>query len=304
MESKQKVIIYCRVSSKKQVENGNGLDSQEQACRAWARNNGHEVEKVFVELGISGETDKRPAYIEMLQFLMRNRNGYIVLAYDINRFARNAALYGVFRQDMKKIGHNVQTLTLHIEDTPESELIENVAASVAQYERQKNQARTIVNIGENLKQGYWVMSSSAGLKRERRNGRIHQVRNEPTATFLQEALEGFASGRFPTQTAVKEYLERCIILNEYGKPIPITLNFVKNLLTNEKYTGWFAYKNKNWDIPYQRWKIDPIISIETFKAIQDRLKGRKATRDRANTIWRTKTFHCAAGFYAQNAVTQ
>ncbi len=276
-EPKQKVIIYCRVSSRKQVKEGNGLDSQEQACRAWARNHGHEVERVFIEPGISGETDKRPAYLEMLQFLMQNRNKYIVLAYDINRFARNATLYGILRQDLKKIGHSVQTLTLHIEDTPESELVENVAASVAQYERQKNQARTIANTAEHLKQGYWVFNEPVGYERKRLHGRIHLVRREPTATFLQEALEGFATGRFPTQKATKEYLERAIIIGSNRRAMPITLNFVKKLLTNEKYTGWFAYKKKGWDIPYQQWKIEPIISIETFQAIQDRLHGRKAT---------------------------
>ncbi len=274
-ENKQKVIIYCRVSSRKQVTEGNGLDSQEQRCRQWCRNNGFEVIRVYVEKGITGGTDRRPAYSEMLQFLMQNRNGYIVLAYDINRFARNSTLYGLFRRDLKKIGHSVQTLTLHIEDTPESELVETVAAGVAQYDRQKNQARTIANITEHLKQGCWVFYTLVGYKTKRINGRIHQVRIEPTATFLQEALEGFASGRFPTQKAVKEFLERAIIIGAKGRPIPITLNFVKKLLTNEKLTGWFAYKNKNWNIPYQHWNIEPIISVETFKAIQDRLHGRK-----------------------------
>lgn len=276
-ENKQKVIIYCRVSSRKQVTEGNGLDNQEQQCRAWARNHGHAVEKVFIEPGISGETDNRPAYNEMLRFLMRNRNNYIVLAYDINRFARNSTLYGLLRRDLKKMGHTIQTLTLRIEDTPESELVENVAASVAQYERQKNQARTIANTAEHLKQGDWVFNEPVGYERKRINGRIHLVRREPTATFLQEALEGFATGRFPTQTAVKEYLERAIIIGCNGQPLPITLNFVKTLLTSEKYTGWFAYKSKHLDIPYQQWKIEPIISIETFRAIQDRLHGRKAT---------------------------
>lgn len=283
MENKQKVIIYCRVSSKKQVKEGHGLDTQEQLCRAWARNNGYTVERVFVEPGISGATDNRPVYNEMLQFLMHNRNNYIVLGHDLNRFARNSTLYGIFRRDLKKMGHSVQTLTLHMDDTAESELVETVASAVAQYEQQKNQARTQTNMRAHARQEYWILNAPTGYVMERRNGRVCWVRLEPTATFLQEALEGFANGRFPTQTAVKQYLERCIILSINKKPITITLNFVKRMLTNEKYTGWFAYKK--WDIPYQQWQIEPIISIETFQAIQDRLHGRKAnTRSRKYNV--------------------
>lgn len=278
-ENKQKVIIYCRVSSRKQVKEGNGLDSQEQACRAWARDRGYEVERVFVEQGISGTRTDRPAFSEMRLFLSRNRNEYIILAYDINRFARNSAMYGVFRQDMRKLGHTVQTVTMRLDESSESTLLETVSAAVAQYDQEKNAARTLANMREHAKQGYWVPNSPVGYKMKRIDGRVHRVRNEPTATFLQEALEGFATGRLPTQTAVKKFLERAIIIGATGKPIPITLNFVKKLLNNEKYTGWFAYPK--WGIPYQQWKIEPIISIETYQAIQDRLYGRKGrTRPR------------------------
>jgi len=35
------------------------------------------------------------------------------------------------------------------------------------------------------------------------------MRDEPVASYLQEALEGFASGRFETQAKVKCFLESC-----------------------------------------------------------------------------------------------
>jgi DNA invertase Pin-like site-specific DNA recombinase len=37
-KSVEKVIIYTRVSSRKQVESGNGLESQEQICNERIRN--------------------------------------------------------------------------------------------------------------------------------------------------------------------------------------------------------------------------------------------------------------------------
>ena len=49
-----KVVVYLRVSTGKQVEEGLGLVDQEHACRAWARQHGHQVVAVFRDEGVSG----------------------------------------------------------------------------------------------------------------------------------------------------------------------------------------------------------------------------------------------------------
>ena len=38
-----RLVVYVRVSTGKQVEEGLGLADQEQACRAWARQHGHTI---------------------------------------------------------------------------------------------------------------------------------------------------------------------------------------------------------------------------------------------------------------------
>ena len=49
-----KVVVYVRVSTGKQVEEGLGLVDQEHTCRAWARQHGHQVLAVFRDQGVSG----------------------------------------------------------------------------------------------------------------------------------------------------------------------------------------------------------------------------------------------------------
>lgn len=274
IEDIKKVIIYCRVSSKKQVTDGNGLDSQEQTCRAWAKQRGYTVERVFQEKGISGSKEDRPAFKEMLDFLFSTDEKYVVLALDINRFARDTVVYGALRDKIRKLGHIMQTVNMTLEETEESELLENVSASLGQYERKKNAKRTKMNMVEHVKQGYWVLNLTPGYKRQRINNRVHWIKNEPTATYLHDALEGFANNRFLTQKDVYDFLQDKIIIDCNGKQIKITLGFVKNLLTNEKYTGCFAYPR--WNIPYQKWHIEPIITTDCFKAIQDKLNGKKS----------------------------
>lgn len=280
MEDKKKVIIYVRVSSLKQVRDGNGLDSQEQSCREWVRQHGYIVENVFREEGISGSKEDRPAFKEMLNFLITANENYIVLAMDISRFARDVAVYASLRDKIRAVGHIMQTVNMTLEETEESELLENVSSALGQYERKKNKTRTIKNMGEHLKQGFWVMRAIVGHQEVRKNGKIHHVRNEPSATYIQEALEGFANCRFLTQKEVFDFLKDKPLTIFGGRPVKLTYNAVKNILTNERYTGYFAYKNKNYDIPYQKWVIEPIISLETYQAIQYRLNGKKATIQR------------------------
>jgi hypothetical protein len=42
------------------------------------------------------------------------------------------------------------------------------------------------------------------------SGKPHILtRREPTASYIQEALEGYANSRFETQMGVKRFLESC-----------------------------------------------------------------------------------------------
>ena len=289
----KKVVIYCRVSSRKQVIEGNGLDSQEQICRGWAKQRGYIVERVFREEGVSGAEQSRPALDIMLNFLDGSKERFIALFYDISRVARETTLFLNIAKKIQSKGHCLATSQGLIEDTPIGKFLATIQAGYSTLFREENAIRTKNNMEEHLRQGFWVMRAPTGYCEKRINGKIHIVRIEPSATYLQEALEGFAGGRFNTQKEVFDFLKDKRIIGLGGRPVKITHNFVGNLLKNEKYTGWFAYKKKNknveWGIPYQKWSIEPIISIDIYKTIQDRLKGRKGVRPRKYN-WKDEDF--------------
>ncbi|PCH75315.1 MAG: hypothetical protein COC12_01090 [Rhodobacteraceae bacterium] len=66
-----KAVIYCRVSSKSQELEGNGLESQETRCREYARPKGYFVEATFPDT-ITGGGDfmKRPVLSPFFLILM------------------------------------------------------------------------------------------------------------------------------------------------------------------------------------------------------------------------------------------
>ena len=65
-EQTRKAVIYCRVSSRQQVTDGSGLESQETRCRDYARRKGYTVEAVFKEEGVSGSRADRPELLKIL----------------------------------------------------------------------------------------------------------------------------------------------------------------------------------------------------------------------------------------------
>ena len=272
-----RAIIYCRVSSKKQVREGNGLQTQESRCRRWCDQNNLEIVQTFREKGISGEKESRPEFDNMLKFAMTTKERFIILFDNTGRHARNTELFISSRRKLEERGHRLASVNKGLLGLrPGDRYNAIVDAAQAERERLENAERTRDYMKDHADQGYWVMNPPTGYKRKRIDLRLYLVRLEPTATILQEAIEGFANGRFPTQKAVYDFLRNQPILNFVEKPVQITMNFVKNLLTNEKYTGIFPYKR--WNIPRQKWQIEPIISQEIYQAVQDRLKGKKTIK--------------------------
>ena len=84
----KRAIIYARVSSKRQADDGLPIESQLDRCRAKAAALGADVVREFVDGGISGTTDKRPAFQDAINFCSLMDIDYFI-TWSSSRFARN-----------------------------------------------------------------------------------------------------------------------------------------------------------------------------------------------------------------------
>lgn len=82
-----RTFIYTRVSGQGQVDNGQGLDIQEDECRGYAGRQGWDVAQVFREEGVSGTkpAHERPALTDLLAEV---DDGDVVLVSRLDRLAR------------------------------------------------------------------------------------------------------------------------------------------------------------------------------------------------------------------------
>jgi site-specific DNA recombinase len=91
-----KCVIYTRVSTNKQVQDGISLESQEIICKKFATDNGYEVLKTFSDAGKSGTSLKhRTALLQALDII--NDKIYL-LVYSLSRFTRNAEDFADLRR--------------------------------------------------------------------------------------------------------------------------------------------------------------------------------------------------------------
>lgn len=262
----KKAVIYCRVSDEEQVKKGHGLKSQEAVCREFARYRGYEVIDVFHE-NISGKYAERPVMKELLSYLRRHKRsgGLVVIIDDLSRFARGHRAHWALRDLLKEAGGTLESPSVQFGEDADSALIEGLLVTVSQHQREKGAEQTKSRMRGRVMNGYWPFYTCRGYRHEHKAGEGKVlVRDEPDASIIQEALEGFASGRFQTRAEVRRFLEA------HPSFALLTNQIVQLFLTRPLYAGYVG--KPEWDIPLRKGKHEGLISLETFERNQERLK--------------------------------
>ncbi len=123
-----------------------------------------------------------------------------------------------------------------------------------------------------IEQGYAVFQAPIGYRYKKTAGQGKMLfRDEPNASIIQEALEGYASGRFQSQAEVKRFLELhpSLPLNKSGH---IAFQRVTDILERPVYAGYV--EAPTWSVSLRLGRHEGLISFETFQKIQERIKGK------------------------------
>lgn len=268
----RQAVIYCRVSSAKQVEEGHGLDSQDTRCREYARARGYEVIRSFHEKAVSGGVMERPAFGTMIAFLKaRKVEGMIVIIDDISRFARDIESHWTLRRTLKSLGGKLESPSITFGEDSDSILIENLLASVSQHQRRKNREQTKDRMRARVMNGYWCFPPPPGYRYARVAGHGKLlVRDEPLATIIAEAIEGFATGRFGSQGEVRAYLETEPAFAGRFPGGQVRYEEVIRILTRPHYAGYLEVPA--WGVSLRKAHHEGLVTLETFTRVQERIR--------------------------------
>ena len=278
-DTKKLAVIYTRVSSDKQLQDGTGLETQEKLCREKAEQLGYTILKVFSDGGISGKSiENRPGILSLLKILKKSKESITVFAYDTDRLSRDTGDFITIRTIADTNNHNIFTIKNGLlSQDPTGKLLSTVISAVGQCARETNAERSKDNMKSIVADGYWLFKEPIGLKKCMKKSSDKYrwlLRKEPEATIVQQALEKFSTAELQTQTDVANFLKTNFELIDIKKQNWFDL--AKRILTEEKYSGYFEYKP--WGTKYQKGKIEALITPETFKIIQQRLKGKERVK--------------------------
>ncbi len=281
----RKALIYCRVSGKKQTKDGSGLHSQEHRCRQYAEAKGYEVEAVFPD-DVSGGGDfmKRKGMVALLRYLDEHPyEHYVVIFDDLKRYSRDVEFHLKLRRLMMERNATRECLNFNFEDSPEGKFNETITAAAGAYEREsmgrQNRQKAIARV----EQGYCVQSvPPIGYKYQKSDagGKV-LVREEPYASIVQEALMGYATGQFASQSEVTRFLNDHPQFPKRSPSGRLTQHTVVKMLRQKLYAGIVGVPK--WGVADRKGKHEGLISVELFQRIQDKLDGRVYAPTRKDT---------------------
>ncbi|WP_417524275.1 recombinase family protein [Marinovum sp.] len=267
-------VIYCRVSSTKQKVEGSGLESQEHRCRQYALAQGYEVAAVFPDdASGGGDFMKRPGMVALLSFLdAQPDKEFVVIFDDLKRFARDTEFHIKLRREFQTRGARIECLNFKLDDTPEGKFVETIFAAQGELEREQNRRQVIQKMKARVEKGYYVFCPPVGYRfaKDRVHGKL-LVRDEPVASIVAEALEGFAAGRFASQSEVVRFFESKPDFPKSSSDGSVRITKAKEILERPTYAGYV--EAPSWGIGLRKGHHEPLISFETHERIQDLLRG-------------------------------
>lgn len=108
-------VFYGRFSSKKQNETS--TEAQLAECKAFAERNGYNIIGEYVDKEISGRSDERPQFQQMITD-SANKTFKYVLCYTLDRFSRRKEDSVLYKAILRKNGVRVISAKENITDDP------------------------------------------------------------------------------------------------------------------------------------------------------------------------------------------
>ena len=210
-------VIYCRVSSKKQAQEGDSLKKQARQCSEEAKRRGLKVVHVPFEEPFTGRAESRPVFDDMLSYLIQNKDkvGYL-LFLEIGRASRGGNDgYTGFDKAIRGLG--VEIIDVFGIIQPEKNLLEEYgdianyswakqrpskASELVYAEMKQQEVNTMLVrlIGSEIdltQQGYWIGTYPYGFVTKKQKGmkkRTILVPDESEAPFIREIFQLRAEG--------------------------------------------------------------------------------------------------------------
>lgn len=273
----KRAIIYARVSSKRQADDGLPVESQIDHCRAKAAALGATVVKEFVDGGISGTTDRRPAFQHALNFCAVADIDYFI-TWSSSRFARNHLDAGHYKGVLKRYGTRLLYSSTEVDlGTDDGWFIDAIGSVIDERYSRQVASDTRRSMLKAAKDGYFLGGRVPFGYVVVADGKRKRLGQHPTEANTVRQIFSMALQGCGTKTIALHLNASGLTLR--GKPW--SKNTLTYILKNEVYGGWTVFNrtNKRAPNPAEDWirvkSHTELVSAEDFQRAQQMMENRK-----------------------------
>lgn len=206
-------VVYCRVSTAGQADDGVSLAAQEAACRRWCETQGLHVQGVYLDT-LSGAADiaDSPGLLAALDALKSNP-GSTLVAVKRDRLARDVVRAATVERLALAAGGRVATVEGVAGDGPEAALMRMIVDAFASYERALIASRTRAALAHKRAKGERVGTVPRGFRADDQGRLVPDEREQHILALVRDLR---ATGM--TLREIAGELERLGYATRRGRP--------------------------------------------------------------------------------------
>jgi site-specific DNA recombinase len=229
-------VTYNRYSSENQ--RSESIDAQKRYNHDYARRNGIEIVKDYVDEAKTGKSDDRENFQQMLSDAKQGLFD-VVICHKVDRFARNRIESAINKYNLRKCHVKVVFSGQSIDDSPEGQLMEGILESFAEYYSSNLAKETMKGLRENaLKCKFNGGSILYGYSVEPVSK--NYLINENEAHYVRYLFKRYAEGA--KYDAILNEIKALGMRSRDGRIF--TKASLHDMLKNEKYAGIYTFNKR------------------------------------------------------------
>lgn len=233
----KKAVAYGRYSTDMQREES--IDAQFRAIKEYCQRNDIELIRTYADEGISGTTDNRPEFQQMIKDTELGLFDYVIV-HKLDRFSRSKYDSAIYKRKLKLA--NVQLLSVleNLDGSPESLILESVLEGMSEYYSRNLSREVKKGMRENaLKCKFNGGTPPLGYDIDEEKNYVINVHE---AGAIRLIFDLYVSGYGYSYMMDK--------LNSLGYKTKKGRDFTRNsfyeILNNEKYVGVYSYSKEDY----------------------------------------------------------
>lgn len=266
----KKAVLYARVSSKRQEEEGFSIPAQIKFLKEYALKNNIEVVKEFVEAK-TAKKEGRIKFNEMLSYLQEHEDEKIILVEKVDRLYRNLLDYGTIDSIKGLEIHFVKENEILSENSRSSiKFINGIRVLMAKQYVENLAEESAKGLNERIEQGY-ALYPPLGYMYGNDGTHKHAIIKDPErAEYAVRAFNLFVYENL-SASSINNILYEEGLRNPDGNKYAVST--IQRMFKNPMYVGDYIYQGKL----YPNGKHEPLISRKLFQLAQNKLNSANDT---------------------------